>query len=74
MGCEQDGCRQHRLGPAPDIAPGCCGGVCCWHPRASQGPRELCRGRRQQGGLRFVGAGMKSDIVPLNKVNFLISP
>ena len=31
-------------------------------------------GAEAPGGLHSVGDGMKSDIVPLNKVNFLISP
>lgn len=31
-------------------------------------------GAEAPGGPHSVGAGMKSDIVPPNKVNFLISP
>lgn len=40
-------------------------------PLAPTGTPGSCSGA---GGPRSVGAGMKSDIVPPNKVNFLISP
>lgn len=55
-------CRRHQAQGLPSA------------PAGVLGTPGAALGREAPGGPHSVGAGMKSDIVPPNKVNFLISP